>query len=146
MFLHITNMKLLGDNMTESEISKVVAVMSNALNNTGIRASVRREGASITFGQVDPSRHPNKLFISANENKIKLREGDPRIAKLGRDYLTSYRLTKEQYTKMKDIIFGMCDRLAIECDITMKGKTNEVWREGLINMAISNEPTSFSVK
>lgn len=73
----------------------------------------------------------DKLFTSTVENKIKLTATDPRLRKLGRDYLLSKRLNEAQYGMLFDALKTPFDDLDILCDIVyMDDEKTEVWRKG----------------
>lgn len=75
---------------------------------------------------------------------------DLRIAKTGRDFLLSERLTEAQYDGMLEVLHGYFDKTGVECDIKFFEFTNDpksftLWREGKVKKAIS-KPTTFPVK
>lgn len=99
----------------------------------------------ITFSPVKD----NKLFISIVKNKIQLNFNDVRVAKIGRSYLFSERLTEEQYDGMIKVLNTFFDKTGIECDIKFYEFKNDdksfvLWRQGKVKYTIY-KPNSFPV-
>lgn len=56
-----------------------------------------------------------KCFKSKEMNIIPMKPGDPRIVKQGRNHLESFRLTKEQYDGLVDVINLYFTKMGISC-------------------------------
>lgn len=109
-----------------------------ALKQNNIFGKRYIEGNVLTFTELEPG----KLFTSSTSNKIKMKSGDPRIAKLGRDYLETKRLTKKQFETMVYFLVLIFDELGFHADVTYAGMP---WRQGTKNY-LENipQPRSFS--
>lgn len=103
------------------ELSETIVnnIILKKLGEANIQINLQREPGKYTFLPVNK----NKMFISKKENKILLKEGDPRKAELkkkhGRDYLTSERLTEKQFLLLIDSFNGTLDKLNISANIRL---------------------------
>lgn len=79
----------------------------------------------------------SKLAVSRTENYRHLTKGDARIKTLGRKYLMSKDLTKEQYDFMFNLIQDTMDGLLLTGNIvlTLNNSTDIILRDGRVKYA-----------
>jgi len=95
-------------------VYRVRNILINRLRGCRIQVNCDKINDTILFKEIERG----KLAKSRQYNAIQLKEGDARIAKLGRNFLESTRLTKEQYIKFQELLHEPFDKLGLSCDIT----------------------------
>ncbi len=83
-----------------------------------LKVNVKVVDNSIVFDDVEP----NKTMLSIKSNKIYMRQGDPRIKKLGREYLDTKRPTKKQYYGFFEMLNATLNSLNLNGTINYKVK------------------------
>jgi hypothetical protein len=145
MRIQMVNFKYKGNDVSYITANLKVQ-LSTELNQLNI-------ASHINYGEEDLNFFPvkdKKLFVSTIKNKIMMKPGDARISKTGRDYLSSERLTKEQYDGMIEVLNKFFDKTGIECDIRFYEFDNDstsfsLWRKGEVRQNVY-KPNSFPVK
>lgn len=87
-----------------------------------------------------------KTFRSSVDNVIKLKAGDDRIKKHGRDYLLSRRPTQNQYNSFFTIMHKLFDELNLNADIELyidKTKEKFIIRKDKVNFLDLPKMRSF---
>jgi len=92
MLIELTNFRFKGKPV-DFMAGYIKNMITSGLGELGITSNTSYNGSTISMKPVKEK----KLFISSTKNKILLKPSDPRVAKTGRDYLSSERLTEDQY-------------------------------------------------
>lgn len=97
-------------------IDVIKKTMLEKLKSNKIIVNVVRRNTDLIFDIVDSEN--KKLAVSSVENKIVLKDGDERIKKMGRNYLISTRLTKNQTNSFWiECVNNTLNNLGVYCDI-----------------------------
>lgn len=97
-------------------IGSAFTLINNKLKKAGLSALPMNAG-----GQLRIPKHPTKgYFTSAVINKVMLEADDPRIKKLGRDYLESERLTEKQWNVVVDTLTNYLQRFGVKYTLEMQ--------------------------
>lgn len=124
--LVISNLKWTNDSF--KYVVDLHNILANKLKtNFNLKVNMGVDGDKIIFKEVEA----NKLFLSSKANKILMKDGDPRIKKLGRTYLETKRVTEKQFYGFFETINMILDDLGLYADVklSIKDKTYTV-REG----------------
>ncbi len=117
MQLVINNFKFNNRFEIDSTFIEVIKkTMLEKLKSNKIIVNVVRRNTDLIFDIVDSEN--KKLAVSSIENKIVLKDGDERIKKMGRNYLISTRLTKNQADSFWiECVNNTLNNLGVYCDI-----------------------------
>jgi hypothetical protein len=134
--LYIHDLKYCNMPLLRSEFKTYIISKLTALN---IKANVRLSDSGLYF----VTNSDSKLFVSTVMNKTVMNSNDPRIAKLGRDYLESTRLTKKQCDALVNLFFVELPKM-FNISITDENSTKFV-----VNSVVVGQwriPNSFPVE
>jgi hypothetical protein len=109
-----------GGSFTNKE---VYSLINKKLTHANINCSNYVEDGVLVFKELATGR----IFESKINNIIKMSASDKRIAKLGRTFLNTKRLTRSQYDTVIDTIVGLFERLHIQAEVVYK---DSVWYQG----------------
>lgn len=111
--LKINNLKYKNLYMNKS---KVIEYIESRLSELNIKpcGDIWPSGDNIRI-----SPHDGKFFKSTVKNRIKMNDNDPRIAKLGREYLESERLSERQFNELTKLFFNELIDLGFVYDLEM---------------------------
>lgn len=144
-YLTITDIKQAGSNI---ELSELVSYLKDRLIVSGVECVFK-----IKNNQIAIITEKKKLFWSNKPNIIKLKEGDSRIKKNGRDFLESERLNEKQFKTLIESFSTHLDQIAISCSIKLYPSKDDlnnfiVIRDTLCNNYISGwpKPASFPIE
>jgi len=126
----LENIKYLGMPLKTRELKEYIVNKLSKLNIEVVDVSAYSDNISFV------SNSENKKFKSTVVNKIIMSPNDPRIAKLGRDYLESTRLTKKQSDALIKLFFEDLIKIGITFDMegdgtvyVANGLVREMWPE-----------------
>ena len=111
----LENIKYLGMPLKTRELEEYIVKKLSKLNIEVVDARAYSDNISFV------SNSENKKFKSTVVNKIIMSPNDPRIAKLGRDYLESTRLTKKQSDALIKLFFEDLVKVGITFDMEDNG-------------------------
>lgn len=111
---------------------EIEQVIVRKLIEADITYSVSSIGNTIHFSPLKSGR----VFESKKINHLVMGHDDKRRHSLGRDFLNTHKLTKEQYDTMLGALLGTLDKLDVSARVSFKG---EAWRTGKTNIT-SNIP------
>lgn len=143
--IRISNMKWNYAPYTNTKV--LIKIMNDKFKAMNIVAKIglTPEGNVITFSDVVDG----KTFISSVDNKIDMKDKDPRIKKTGRSYLLSKRPTEEQYHGFFNVIHSVLDSVGLYGNVELIiPKTSEtiVLRNGLTRYNRYPKMKSFPIK
>lgn len=124
-------MKLIIENIRwpfapEEKLTREIGnLIKDRLNKLNIRVKDYIDQDFIQYDNVEVVGSKGHLFASKVKNIRPLSPGDPRIAKLGRDYLESNRLTKEQWDGVINTFKEIFDGLKLHADIKLYEYDND---------------------
>ena len=128
-------------------MNELIQLIKNGLAKHNIRVNMVPLAEGFEFRPITGEN--NKLFMSTVENKVVLAEGNPRIKEIGRNYLITKRVTKEQFDGFFNEIQSGLDSLGLLADIEMvipKTRDVVVLRKGMEKFNNYPEIKSFPVK
>jgi hypothetical protein len=111
----------IGHNKDKSSIKSMQQYLIDCFSSFGVaptKVQCDLEGKSIL---IDTTPSENKVFVSQQENIIKLNKGDKRIKEDGRDFLKSKFLTKQQFKYLKQTLLTGFKSIGIDCCIYLLG-------------------------
>lgn len=113
--------------------------------NIATKVSLKEDEKAIAFSDIVDG----KTFVSNVDNKIDMKENDPRIKKTGRTYLLSKRPTEEQYNGFFNIIQSTLDTLNVAAKVELvipRTSQTIVLRDGMIKYDRIPKMKSFPIK
>jgi hypothetical protein len=117
------------------DVSEIHGIIARKLREANIvsTGSVNKQANTMTFVPLKSGR----LFESAFTNHLTMSSEDKRRKTLGRPFLNTHKLTKEQYETLINAIITTFDKLDVAATIKYK---EVLWRDGKTNL-LSNIPT-----
>lgn len=110
--------------------NNLIQVLSNRISELKIVTKMRLVENEIHFNDVEKGMS----FLSNRDNKVMMRDGDPRIKERGRNFLLSKRPTKKQYFSFFETLQLTFDELGLEADVDLlatRTNTNYTLRRGV---------------
>lgn len=95
-----------------NDINKLMNILKKKVSTLSLQVNLVPEEKGFMFTEID-----GMDFKSAKENKILMKKDDPRVTKLGRDYLLSNRPTKKQHDEFYVTLNKLFDDLGLFADI-----------------------------
>jgi hypothetical protein len=146
--LEITNIKWKHKDFTSLNLLQTALIAQLKSLNLIIKMTVDNTRKAIVVA--DSAASEGKTVISSVDNKIMLKEGDPRIVKKGgRTYLETKRPTKEQYEGFFNTIQTVLDSAGLSANVTLivtKTKKTIVLRDGYVKNNNYPKMNSFPIK
>lgn len=103
--------------LTDVKYRGIIQRLAESFRSTGIKLSfVHKSDDLYSWDERD-----GRLFTSDKKNRLPMKAGDARIAKLGRDFLETDEVTKEQYDKAMALFKGLFDAGIIGSMVTTDG-------------------------
>jgi len=136
--MYITNMNYLGMKLSSQKLAEYITSKLLELNIEVTNEGVYSETIKLIHNA------DNRIFKSTVVNKIVMNPADPRIIKLGRNYLESTRLTKKQSDALINFFFVELPNNGILFDLS--NGENAKYIENGTKIAIWPEPTNFPIE
>lgn len=120
MIIQITDFKnTVGHSKEKSNIKTMADYLNNCLKEFGVCTTSATLDADNKSLRISGSASEKKLFVSIDENIIKLAPGDKRIKGDGRDYLKSKFLTKKQFILLQRTLVNCFKAIGVDCVVTL---------------------------
>lgn len=110
------------------QTGELVKVLSARLLKHNILVSMKVVNNAIVFAPV--AGQGKRMAVSRIKNIIRLKEGDPRIERKGRNYLETERITKAQDEAFFNVINKTLDELHLDAKVTLGSDKSYLLREG----------------
>lgn len=112
------------------QFGELIKVLSTRFLTHNIMTQMKIIDDTIVFTQI--SGQGKRIAISKVKNIIKLKVGDLRIARKGRDFLETERITKAQDEAFFNVINKTLDELKLNARVTLGTDKSYVLREGFV--------------
>ena len=109
----------IGHAKDKSSIKQMDAFLKDYLLSFGVMPATTTLDAEAKWISIMMTSSEKKLFLSKEDNIIKLAPGDKRIKEDGRDFLKSRFLTKKQFINLKRALATGFQSIGIDCVIRL---------------------------
>lgn len=108
-----------GHSKEKSNCKAMLAYLTACLAEFGVQPTATEIDVESKYLAIKMMPSEKKLFLSSEENIIKLSPGDKRIKDDGRDFLKSRFLTKKQFTLLKRTLLTSFKSIGVDCVIRL---------------------------
>jgi hypothetical protein len=134
----------------EKIVADVAAIIRSRLLKLNLTVRDYVDGDSIFYDAVETTGGKGRLFVSSVKNIRPLSDNDPRVTKLGRNYLDSTYLTKIQWDGIVNTFTEVFSGLKLHADIKLQEFKDDpaslvYLRQGDINFDRWPTPNKFTM-